>query len=284
MRKKNILVPTDFTSVAETGLLTAIDLANQIGANIDLLHIIKDYGSTGFEASGDVEASTREHNERDHFMMELIKKRKTQMNSLIDIHSAKGIQFKAFVEFGSFEEQLENHMKANAADLVVMGTTGETSVSEYLSGNHAAKAIRAVDVPVLAVKKHYPLFMNDKLLILVELKEYDLNKVKLIKKFADLLQLQILIGHVKQLKDVVKGDIYEELQKFALENNFLDSKIHIIGRGEKTKAVKDFVRAYKVNIIASISDSESGLIRFLFGSDTDDFINDIDRPLIAVGQ
>lgn len=284
MKTKNILVPIDFTNVAETGLANAVDLAYQFNANINLLHIIPLHESTGFPTTGDTEALAKEDSERKHFIMELIKKRKKQMQQIIERQKSKGIQFYSFVEYGSFEKQLRNHLETYPTDLIVMGTTGETSVSEYLTGNHAAKAIRVADVPVLAIKDYYPILLKDNLLILVDLKDYDLQKVKLIKKFADLLQLKVIIGHVKQFKDLVKGDIYYELQKFAFENKFQDSKIHVIGKEEKIKAVKDFVRAHNINIIASISEGDTGLTRFFFGSDTEDFISEIDRPLIAVSR
>ncbi len=284
MKFKNILVPIDFTSVAETGLATAIDLANQFGAHINLLHIIKEQGSLGFQTTGDMEANAKLVNERNHFILELMKKRKVQMHNIVEKYRSSSISFNTYIDYGSFKDQLEAHLKTHSTDLIVMGTTGETSVSEFISGNHAARAIRVADIPVLAVKDYFPIMKHDKLLILVELHEYDFQKVKLIKQFADLLQMKVLIGHVKQFKDVVKGDIYNELQKFALENNFLDSTIHIIGRGEKIQAVKDFIRSNDVNMIASISKKDSGLMRFIFGSDTEDFINEIDRPLVAVSQ
>jgi nucleotide-binding universal stress UspA family protein len=284
MNNKHILVPIDFTDIAETGLVTAIDIAKQIDADINLLHIISDHGTLGFQTDGDLQASAKQASERDHFMMELIKKRKQQMNLLVGHYGSKDFTVNAFVEFGSFRNQLKKHLDENPTNLVVMGTTGETSISELLTGNHAAKAIRVANVPVLAVKEYYPVLTKDNLLILVDLKGYDVEKVGLIKQFADLMQMNVVIGHVKQLKDVIKGDIYQELQNFALDNNFYDSEIHIIGEGEKIEAIKDFISRYDINVIASITEGETGLTRMVFGSDTEDFLNEINRPIIAVSQ
>ncbi|NJN28395.1 MAG: universal stress protein [Cyclobacteriaceae bacterium] len=60
--------------------------------------------------------------------------------------------------------------------------------------------------------------------------------------------------------------------------------MHIIGKGEKTEAIKDFVARHDINIIASITEGDSGLTRFIFGSDTEDFLAEIDRPLLAISD
>ncbi|NJN28396.1 MAG: universal stress protein [Cyclobacteriaceae bacterium] len=220
MNKRNILVPIDFSEISEAGLKTAIDIANQIDANIHLLHIVEEHSDLGFKTDADMESSAREASEHDHFMVELIKKTKQQVDDLLLRYKSEKIKLIPFVEFGDYEEQLNIHLKENPTDMVVMDTSGETNISEFFSGNHASQAIRIANVPVLAVKAYYPIIAKDNMLILISLKDYDLQKVGLIKKFADIMQLNVLIGHVKQFKDVIKSDLYAELQKFALDNNF----------------------------------------------------------------
>jgi nucleotide-binding universal stress UspA family protein len=284
MKRRKILVPIDFTEVSSIGLNMAIDIAQQIDADIDLLHIIKDHSTVGFQTDADMQANSRQASEQNHFMIELIKKRKNELSRLLESYKSLSVKMNPFIEFGNFSDQFEKHLQSNPPNLVVMGSTGETSISEFFTGNHAAKAIRIANVPVLAVTDYHPLAVGDNMLILTSLEDYDLQKVALIKRFADLMELNVSIAHVKQFKDLVMGDLYKKLQKFALENNFFDSTIHVIGKEEKIKAVKQFVEHYDISIIASISKGETGLTRLIFGSDTEKFLSEIDKPLLAVSQ
>jgi nucleotide-binding universal stress UspA family protein len=284
MTRRKILVPIDFSEVSLIGLKAAVDIAIQIGADINLLHIIQDHSAVGFQTDADLQANEMQASELDHFMIELIKKRKKELNELIDQHRTSTVSLNSFIEFGSFSDQFEKHLESNPPDIVVMGSSGETSISEFFTGNHTSKAIRMAGVPVLALKEYFPLLQMDNLLLLVSLKDYDTHKVGLIKKFADLLNLKVIIGHAKEYKDIVKEDIESELQKFARDNNFLNSKIHVIRKGEKVESIKHFVDQNDINIIASISEGDKGLIRMIFGSDTEQFLKEIDKPLLAVSE
>jgi nucleotide-binding universal stress UspA family protein len=284
MKRKKILVPIDFTEVSILGLKTSVEIATQIKADLNLLHIIRDHSNVGFQAIADMQASAKQVSEQEHFMIEWIKKRSKDLKDLMDQHRSSALIMNPFLEFGSFTDQFKKHLKDNPPDLVVMGTSGETSFSEFFTGNHATKAIRIADVPVLAVKEYIPLMNMDKILILVSLKKYDKQKVGLIKKFAGLLDLKVLVGHVKEYKDLVKDDIYSELQKFARDNDLQNGEIQIIGKGEKVEAVQHFVEQNDVKIIASISEGDKGLVRMIFGSDTEQFLNKIDKPLLAVSE
>ena len=105
MNRRKILVPIDFTDISTIGLNMAIDIAMHIDADIDLLHIIQDHSPVGFQTDADLQANERQESEHEHFMIELIKKRKHELNALVDKHSSLSVEIKPFIELGGFSDQ-----------------------------------------------------------------------------------------------------------------------------------------------------------------------------------
>jgi nucleotide-binding universal stress UspA family protein len=245
--------------------------------------VINEPTPQGFQPDGDMLSRAEKMNEHDRFMVELINKRNAQLENLADRFN-KFLEVETKIEFGKFSDRLERFLEENQIDMIVMGTTGETSISEFFSGNHAARAIRVADIPVLAVKEYFAINKAGKLLLLVELKKYSKETVKLIRKFAQLFDLQVHIGHVKQNKDIVNEDLMKDLKKFAQTHDFKNYAMHVIGKGEKAEKIKDFAEYLKVDLIATISEGDSGLIRLLFGSDTEKFLNKVDEPILAISE
>lgn len=283
MKKKNILVPIDFTKEAEAGLQTAGNMARRIGARLSLVHIVDEPAPSAVQPDGDILSRNDKMKEHERFMVELINKRNAQLEKLADRFNPD-LEVTTTIEFGKFTERLENFLTENDIDLIVMGTSGETNISEFFSGNHAARAVRASDVPVLAVKDYFELELGARMLLLVDIKEYPEKTMFRLKRFAELFRLNIYFAHARKKKDAISEDIINDLKEIADNHGFTNYSLHVFDKGEKTEIIKDFVKDMKIDLIASISEGDSGLVRLIFGSDTEKFINEIDEPILAISE
>jgi nucleotide-binding universal stress UspA family protein len=283
MKNKNILVPIDFSEESVHGLRTAADIALTTHSKLNLLHVIDDSSPSEFREDADMQAKNRDKKEHEHFMAELIQKRKAQMNEMKkDLNEE--IDSEVFLEFGSFSEGLEKFLSENSMDLVVVGTTGETTISEKFTGNHAAKAFRVAEIPVFSVKNYEAASGLKNMLLLVDIKGYDEEVVRRLLTFAELLEMNILVGHIKKAKDVIEDDILSRLDQFVRNHDIDNTSIHIIGQGQQKESLKEFVEKHDIDVIASISEGDSGLIRLIFGSETEKFINKTDEPVLAISE
>jgi nucleotide-binding universal stress UspA family protein len=188
------------------------------------------------------------------------------------------------VENGLYRKGLEEYLDNHKIDMIVMGTTGETSISEFFTGNHAEQALKVAEVPVLAVQQYYSPLRFNKLLLGVDLKTYDRKPVRLIKKVARLLNMTILVTHVKQNKDAVVDDILDQLNGFVKEHGISDYKLIVADKGKVPEVLQKVAREHDADIIATITEGETGIIRLLFGSKTEKLMESTEKPVLAVRE
>jgi nucleotide-binding universal stress UspA family protein len=279
-----ILVPTDFSEESTYGFQTALELAGRIDAEITLLHMIPEPGPEGFRPAADMEKHNQERNENIIYINELLKKRKQQMHEFVEAAKEQSADIKTIIDFGLFSDKLEDFLEHHDIDLIVMGTTGEKSFQEKFTGNHTAKAIRIAEIPVLAVKQNEQFGNRDKILLLVDLKDYDHIQVRRIKRFTEVLDMKVFIGHIIRKKDAISGNIEEQLTEFGEQHRFKDFSTCVFGAENKVQSVRKLINQENMDLVATISEGNSGLMRLFFGSDTEDFVNKLNKPVLAVSE
>jgi nucleotide-binding universal stress UspA family protein len=125
--KKTILVPWDFTKVAENALLHAVRLAKIADNNIILMHIAESESS--------------------------IEKTRIKLAQVAAVESRKHqIEITSIVKKGSIFKKIREEAASIGAMLVVMGTHGIKGMQK-LTGSKALKVIEGSKVPFLVVQK-----------------------------------------------------------------------------------------------------------------------------------
>ncbi len=137
---KTILVPTDFSPCAANALKYAALLAQASGANLHLLHSIDMPANpnAGFLDGGDrlIELQTKEAND---LMKEAI-------------HSvADQVAVQPHVAVGDVMAILQQTAKKINADLIVMGTEGDSAAGRFLFSSLTSRTLSLVEEPVLVV-------------------------------------------------------------------------------------------------------------------------------------
>ena len=99
---EKILVPTDFSPIAELGLKLAVEIAKRSGATISLLNFTKHPFGTSFTATGDI--SKKKDPEEDRFMLELLKANQAKLEDLAAKYRAADVD----IEFGIIDDELKD--------------------------------------------------------------------------------------------------------------------------------------------------------------------------------
>ena len=147
MQVKHILVPVDFSEGSRAALRYAVELAEHLGADIDVLHV---WEPSPYIAptqliwiGGDAMS----------FWTHMDQNLRAQLNELIADEAPQArVEIHAHVQAGYVAQSLLERLKDGAYDLVVMGTHGRTGISHWLLGSVAERVVRLAPCPVLTVR------------------------------------------------------------------------------------------------------------------------------------
>ena len=148
---RHVLVPVDFSKYAEAALLWAVRLADLIGAEMTVLHIVHDPG----EAPGFYAQPT---DEKDIPTLEEVATEMMQefIGSVMSKHSDGNLPVLAgantVLQVGLPVTRILEVSENIGADLIVMGSQGRTGLSHMLLGSKAEQTVRLSRIPVTIVK------------------------------------------------------------------------------------------------------------------------------------
>src|SRR5665811_1708420 len=134
----NILVPTDFSEVANVAVRYAALLARKLDAKIILFHAIP-HQSVWLALTND-ELVRDAHQKQDRIKAKLIK----------DGVNADKIEMHIFYQF-PINKWINDFVRKNKIDFAVIGTKGATGLKNVMLGSFALGMIEHVTIPVIAV-------------------------------------------------------------------------------------------------------------------------------------
>ncbi|MFW5792869.1 MAG: universal stress protein [Bacteroidota bacterium] len=161
IKPKNILVPTDFTLVANKALDHAIEIARTFERQIYLLHVV---GKTAKPAE--------------------IEKIENQLKHLADANKKQhGIEISYILKRGSIFEAIPDTISEISAGFMVIGLHGAPGI-ENMQGSFANTIVSNSTVPVMVVKKQHFDIKENKMLVQINYPQETVDKIKSSLKYA----------------------------------------------------------------------------------------------------
>jgi len=140
---KNILVATDFSEPAEVATDYGQDLARSYGATLHVLHVIEDMLAMYAPELGFALPSIEQNIEA------------AVQRNLAAMSEGGDDAFRTVVtRAANVPHAITEYAKANAIDLIIVGTHGRGAVSRFLMGSVAERVVRTAPCPVLTVHAH----------------------------------------------------------------------------------------------------------------------------------
>jgi len=139
---KSILLPVDLNheSSWNKAILQAVSLAKANGADLHVLTVIPDYGSSmvgSFFPDG--------------FADKALEETKAALDALVAKHIPAGINTTAHAVHGTIYKRILATADDNGCDLIVLGST-RPSMQDYLLGPNAARVVRHAKQSVFVVR------------------------------------------------------------------------------------------------------------------------------------
>lgn len=184
----HILIPTDFSPVATNALNFAIDLAKKTGAGLHVLHVKH---IPVMDASFPAET----------YQLYIDEIEKAAMQGMDELENTvlkpAGIKYNMHTVMGFVNDEVQQFVKKNNIDLIVMGTTGATGLQEILIGSNAASVVAKSEVPVFIIPPSAKHADFKHILYSSDYNEPEFPAVSRLIYFADLYHSKITVLHVK---------------------------------------------------------------------------------------
>ena len=139
---ERILVPTDFSEAGKWAIKYAIAIADQFGASVDLLHVIEMPPLTSFKTDKQKEELRDNMHTHAEEQMDLLQNECDGFSFPVDKYLVEGFPFVEIIR----------HAKEKNSDMIIMGTHGQSALSQMLMGSVAEKTVRKAPCPVLTVR------------------------------------------------------------------------------------------------------------------------------------
>lgn len=278
---KAILHLTDFSETAKAAYRYAISLARQLGKAIRVVHIYdRPYASIayqgGLSAVIDAELDKRIRAELEKHLL-----------SYIQAIDADKVPVHAHLLADHPVWRVEDYLeKFPDVDLIVMGTRGATSLWHGgLLGTNTARLIRHSPLPVLAIHAQNAYKPYERVLLPVEVLE---------EKTVDIIQEAIRFleawPHVKVILAIINTP-YVFFDTPTI-NRFLDTlkatisysnwELRVYNDISVEEGLRQAMEAEKADLLVMGTHGRKGLAQFLFGSVTENVVQHLAYPLLAI--
>lgn len=244
--KKLIVVPWDFTHVAEHALAHAAKISRMVGNDICLLHIV------------DTAIKHAEESAKKKKLQKVIEENSTKYNAVISWHITKGSIFSAIAEFANDKE----------ASLVVMGTHGMKGLQK-LTGSWALKVIVKSKIPFIVVqdpptdqeKYHNIVFPID---FRAENKEKMKMAIYMGKYFDSKIHLLVAETLDKSLAKKTKTNLNFGI-KYLMQNN-IEYEIHEVPNRNFAQQTLDFAININADLILIVTTKNITFADYVVGA------------------
>ena len=139
---QRILIPTDFSPVADNALEHAIEIATPFGSELYLYHVYSLHK---------IDRHLEYSEEEQPYRKKLERSMKMTRHKFIDTITERGLTLHTVVEHDTMLSIFDRTAEKLRIDLIVMGSKGAPGLKKACFGSMAATALQLAKVPVLVV-------------------------------------------------------------------------------------------------------------------------------------
>jgi nucleotide-binding universal stress UspA family protein len=264
---KKILVPCDFSKPAINAYRFALDVATQSKGTIHLVNVIE------LPIMHDT-VLMPVLNFEEQLLKDLRQSAEARFKKITEKYPSNGVKVVVKTLLGSVSRMIQEYIKDESIDLVVMGSHGATGAREFFIGSNAEKMVRTSRVPVLVVKDYLKgpikniVFPNT---LDTENQEDLVMKVKALQNFFKAHLHLVWINTPLNFSSDTHTN--ERLAMFAKRFMLKDYTISIFNHTDEELGILDFAKSVKGDLIAMGTHGRKGISHVVNGSLAEDVVN-----------
>jgi nucleotide-binding universal stress UspA family protein len=288
---KTILVPTDFSDNAANALDYALALARHTPGRIILFHnsdIPLTYSGTNLFSAGDLAlgtdpllpAAAMTNPELEKIYQEKLQ----QLAHQVRQQTGDSLAITSQYHWGSLTDNLNDIIRKEKVDLVVMGTKGATSFLDRLIGTTTASVLKEAHQAVLAIPTEARFKIPQKIAFAADLENDEQIYLSQVLAFARPFGAGITLVHVNR---EYQEDIASQQKRLAdIRRQFPEQPLPLFTLEDKQVALglETFIRENQADLIA-VGIHERSFLEYLFHSSvTEQLAYHTSIPLLALPE
>ncbi len=269
---KTILVPTDFSPLADDALRVAADLARTYKAEILLVHYIPFSIARGITIEGAM-AMTRYLDEQDDTAV-------ATLQELVDNPIYKDITIIPVTcrDEGSVREAMTGHH----ADLIVLATHGTSGWDEWLFGSNAEHIVRYAHCPVLVLKQGMISFDPINAIAAIDVDDALKQHWPTYPFDATHHGLKQFVYVTTPSDNLAPEGVHDWMCELAAENGITDYELHIRQARDAETGILNYAHERGADLIVLYTHGHTGLRHLLQGSVAEDVLNHATPPVLIM--
>lgn len=274
---KNILMPTDFTDLAESALAVAIEICKNRKASLTLLHVVDRLAYLSPAqmfvpnlTEGPDVARTIEEN----------------IEGLAGRLSAQhGFEIHGIIETGSPADTICRVAARDNHDLIILGTHGASGAREMLMGSTAFKVVKHSPCPVLSIPGNWDKRSFRRVVFPVRimpntLEKYTFARQLMLKEEAHFLVIGLTEN--ENANNITKLTELVNQLKLRLVDDQVKFNSVVFAGNEFSKKILDAAETFDADLITIVANIELEWNDILVGPFAQQVINHSKRPVLSI--
>lgn len=236
---RRIMVPTDFTSVSDSAIGYAIEMAAHFGARVVLFHAVH-YPVVAGDAMIAV-ANLKDLEQESDLLLEQTRERWVASSGFNNLacRTASGLAVDVIADCSRDE----------AIDLVVLGTHGADGFGGWLLGTNASEISSRCNCPVLVIPEDVSFNSPRRILFLTDYSDSDFQSIYLTTQYFKRFRPEIVIAHV-EIDSKQEEERFDRFAEQVITSMPYDRfKFELLSSGNVEDAVERFLATHECDVV-----------------------------------
>lgn len=267
----NLVVPIDFSDHSKEAAIYAAELVRTHAGNLHLVHVL-----VPIEEEPDympVKTIRSKHNTVSEIsLLQETIRRKTDVRTSCDLLP------------GDIARQIIRASKRTKADLIVMGTQGNTGLRKHLYGSHTAEVMQLSPVPVLTLPEGSTFKSFDRIVYATDYSYSNIRDIRGIAGFAGKFNAIITLIYVNKRRSSswTNGNLREDFEELIrLEVDYPHISFEEYDNTDTADGLRQLLQERCADLLVVPNRRKSLVERITGRGSNEDFVFDLDIPLLV---
>lgn len=279
---KKILIPIDFSELSSYAIDYALEIAKVHSSKIIFVHVVEDM--LNFSIPGDFVLTTEEFIEKEKAIEHI---KADRLNHFTKLMSEKyNFTFENKIVFGKSHRAINDLVKSEQIDLLVMSTHGVSGFREFIIGSNAVRMITECPCPVLSVQRPMKMSGFKKILLPFNDDPFSRQKINVAIQVSRWFNAEVCTLGIEtedEHSHLVKIEREAHQITSYLNEHDVKNTLEIVRNTNLQKAVLNYGKQIDADMLIVMADMEKeDIVEFIMGPVAQQLINHSTIPVLSV--